>query len=47
MHQRIDQALALVEVAFRESTIADLLNDPERPRPLCDRGEPMRSTSTR
>jgi DNA-binding IscR family transcriptional regulator len=39
MHQRIDAALATVEAGFRESTIADLLNDPDRPRPLCDREE--------
>ena len=31
MHQRIDQALATVEAVFRDSTIADLRDDP---RPL-------------
>lgn len=44
MHQRIDQALATVEAGFRESTIADLLNDPDRPRPLCAGAEPVPST---
>ena len=38
MHQRIDEALATVEAGFRESTIEDLLNDPARPRPLCNVG---------
>lgn len=39
MHQRIDEALATVEAGFRRSTIADLLNDPDRPRPLRERAE--------
>jgi Rrf2 family protein len=34
MHQQIDQALATVEEGFRQATIADLLDAPERPHPL-------------
>lgn len=44
MHQRIDQALAMVEAAFRSSTIADMLNAPEGPQPLREVAEPVRST---
>lgn len=36
VHRRLDDALALVERAFRESTIAGLLNEPSRSKPLCD-----------
>lgn len=36
MHQRVDDAMALVEAGFRESMIADMLGDPARPQPLCD-----------
>ena len=36
VHRRLDDALALVERAFRESTIAGLLAEPSRSTPLCD-----------
>ena len=36
VHRRLDDALALVERAFRESTIAGLLVEPSRSKPLCD-----------
>jgi Rrf2 family protein len=40
LHKRMDQALGLVEKALRESTIAELLGEPDRsrgiPLPLCD-----------
>jgi len=36
MHQRIDQALATVEAVFRESTIAELRDAPQRPQSLRD-----------
>lgn len=36
LHRRMDHAIGLVESAFRESTIADLLADPNPSRPLCD-----------
>jgi Rrf2 family nitric oxide-sensitive transcriptional repressor len=35
LHRRLDDALALVEQSFRESTIADLLNEPTTSKPLC------------
>jgi Rrf2 family transcriptional regulator, nitric oxide-sensitive transcriptional repressor len=45
MHERIDQALAMVEAAFGGTMIADLLNAPEGPQPLREAAEPVRSTS--
>jgi Rrf2 family transcriptional regulator, nitric oxide-sensitive transcriptional repressor len=36
MHHRIDQAMAAVEAAFRQSTIKELLEAPGHPRALCD-----------
>jgi Rrf2 family protein len=36
LHKRLDDALALVENAFRESTVADLLQEPTKSKPLCD-----------
>ena len=36
VHRRLDDALALVERAFRGSTIAGLLTEPSRSKPLCD-----------
>jgi Rrf2 family protein len=36
VHRRLDDALALVERAFRDSTIAGLLSEPSRSKPLCD-----------
>jgi Rrf2 family nitric oxide-sensitive transcriptional repressor len=36
LHRRLDDALALVENAFRESTVADLLQEPTKSKPLCD-----------
>jgi Rrf2 family protein len=36
LHRRLDDALALVENAFRESTVADLLREPATSKPLCD-----------
>ena len=35
LHKRMDDALALVEKAFRESTIADILAEPTTSKPLC------------
>jgi Rrf2 family protein len=40
LHRRLDDAMAMVERAFRESTIAELLANPTRSKPLC---EPRRS----
>jgi len=35
LHQRLDEAMAMVEEAFRKSTIADVVNEPANSRPLC------------
>ena len=35
LHKRLDAAIAMVENAFRESSIADLLAEPSRSKPLC------------
>jgi Rrf2 family nitric oxide-sensitive transcriptional repressor len=34
LHRRLDDAIALVEKSFRESTIADLLDEPADSKPL-------------
>lgn len=36
LHKRLDNALALVEDAFRSSTLADLLAEPTTSTPLCE-----------
>ncbi len=36
MHRRLDEAAALVEKAFGESTLAELLAEPAASRPLCE-----------
>ena len=36
LHRRLDQAVATVETAFRNSSVADLLGDPRGSRPLCE-----------
>ncbi len=35
LHKRLDDAMAVVEDAFRASTIADLLAEPTSSKPLC------------
>jgi len=35
LHRRLDDAMASIEHAFADSTIADLLADPSPSRPLC------------
>ncbi|MCL6503074.1 MAG: Rrf2 family transcriptional regulator [Pirellulales bacterium] len=35
MHHRLDQAMAMVEEAFRSSTVAELLAEPTSSKPLC------------
>jgi Rrf2 family protein len=39
LHKRMDAALALVESAFKNSTLAEILAEPGESVPLCD-GEP-------
>jgi Rrf2 family transcriptional regulator, nitric oxide-sensitive transcriptional repressor len=36
MHKRLDDAMAGVEKAFRASTVAELLADPNPSKPLCE-----------
>ena len=42
LHERLDKAIAQVELALKSSTLAELLADPEGRRPLCEtlRGPP-------
>ena len=35
LHKRLDNALAMVEDAFRQTTVAEILAEPTRSRPLC------------
>lgn len=35
LHKRLDEAMAMVEKAFRESSIADILAEPSKSKPLC------------
>ena len=39
VHRQLDDAIAIVERTLRESTIADLLSEPSRNKPLCDPDE--------
>lgn len=41
MHRRIDDAMASIEASFQASTIADLLKEPAKSRPLCDTLVPL------
>jgi Rrf2 family nitric oxide-sensitive transcriptional repressor len=36
LHKRLDQALAQVEEAFRQTTLAEILAEPTTSRPLCE-----------
>jgi Rrf2 family protein len=36
LHKRMDQALATVEAAFRDSTLAEILAEPSSSHPLCE-----------
>jgi Rrf2 family nitric oxide-sensitive transcriptional repressor len=36
LHKRMDNALASVEAAFRETTLAEILAEPTNSRPLCE-----------
>lgn len=35
LHRRMDDALAMVETAFRKTTLAEVLAEPTRSKPLC------------
>jgi Rrf2 family protein len=43
LHKRVDQALALVEDAFRNTTLQEVIDEPSDSVPLCD--FPRRSSS--
>ena len=36
LHRRMDNALATVENAFRDTTLAEILAEPSKSRPLCE-----------
>lgn len=36
LHRKLDDAMAMVETSFRETTLAELLADPESVTPLCE-----------
>jgi Rrf2 family transcriptional regulator, nitric oxide-sensitive transcriptional repressor len=36
LHKRLDQAIASVEIAFKDSTLAELATQPSGSKPLCD-----------
>lgn len=36
LHKRLDDAMATVEAAFRDTTLAEVLNEPSPSVPLCD-----------
>lgn len=36
LHRRVDDALAMIERAFGETTLAEVLADPSKQRPLCE-----------
>ncbi len=36
LHRRVDNALAMVEDAFRSTTLQEILDEPSPSRPLCD-----------
>ena len=38
LHRRLDAALAQVEQAFGETTLAEVIGDPSKIKPLCDVG---------
>lgn len=47
LHRRLDDALALVESSFRETTVKELLSDQSRATPLCEERKLMQITLTK
>jgi Rrf2 family nitric oxide-sensitive transcriptional repressor len=47
LHQRLDDAAGLVERSFKESMVSELLDEPERPAPLCACSKPGAGGQTR
>lgn len=46
LHKRLDDALATVEAAFRNTTLAEVLAEPTGSKPLCD-GPPVEKLEVR
>lgn len=45
LHRRLDSALALVEEAFRDTTIAELLEESTTSKALCEQRKPTESSA--
>ncbi len=45
LHRRLDNALASVEAAFRDTTLAEILSEPTGSPPLCDNSPKLRGRS--
>jgi Rrf2 family protein len=45
LHRRLDAALAQVENAFRSTTLAEVIGDPSRIKPLCETETKRRSAA--
>lgn len=41
LHRRLDNAYALIEESFRSTTLAEVLGEPDKSRPLCEVGGKM------
>ena len=41
LHRRMDEALLAVETALRQSTLQELVDDPNPSRPLCNESQPQ------
>ena len=46
LHRRLDAALAQLEQAFGDTTLADLLGDPGKIKPLCEVGTRRRASAS-
>ena len=46
LHKRLDNALAMVEEAFRQTTLAEILAEPTKSRPLCEFPSTRRSLNS-
>lgn len=46
LHRRLDAALAQVESAFRNTTLAEVVGDPSKIKPLCEVETRRRSTAS-
>jgi Rrf2 family protein len=45
LHRRLDAALAQVEQAFRSTTLAEVIGDPSKIKPLCEAEKPRRTSA--